>query len=718
MAPTQTVLSSKCEHSTTDSSELLKARKKKKKKGGITVEVAEEIKTENLTSESAFDERDMLQLKATHRRIPRIVEEKKDAPSQTLQAAQKAIDCLYERLDKEQEAKTALQSCLSSAIAKCVLQEKEREQLERDRVILSSKLEKAYADNAQYQSFMAQVGAKLEASEEKNCHFNTELRSLREIFEGLNSSFEMVTQECKNLYVQVSEGDKKLHELGEEKKQLAQEKLDVQTALQNAERVLQEERVSLERRTQAENMLQSQLRELRTHLQDTKEKWVNAEEKQRVLQEESFQTAYKISMMQDYLSTQCVPKEQHEELKATLSITRASLEEELKLAAEHTSQQLTALQALIAELKTQLAKKEEREKVSVCQVAGLTQRYEVKMAYACKLLDHTARDKVRLQLELDNARKEYRQLQIRNEEDETYLSFTLSQLGDMESRLNSKEAELTTALSGKRSAEGQLQELKNQIAGLNETLGDTTKRQSQKETMEREFYVPTYTCEKSAPVIDAHIPDVHASAMELNVSIGKFQIPKLKEIYWSQKETTESEYVPSAACEEPDVSVSDAPAMTLDGSLVKFLAMPNILDADANALAIRINAPLTDFPSALDVHIKLAFHQDFPEEPGRLSGVVADPYVPAKLGVLFEGHRESAFHQGHLAKPGGLSGGSTGFSAPAFGLNAPIWRFLAAPNVPVEYPLPTDKPPEVGHLESPFHQGLREEPGGSSGERS
>ncbi|XP_075449196.1 uncharacterized protein LOC142490665 [Ascaphus truei] len=345
MAPTQTVLSSKCEHSTTDSSELLKARKKKKKKGGITVEVAEEIKTENLTSESAFDERDMLQLKATHRRIPRIVEEKKDAPSQTLEAAQKAIDCLYERLDKEQEAKTALQSCLSSAIAKCVLQEKEREQLERDRVILSSKLEKAYADNAQYQSFMAQVGAKLEASEEKNCHFNTELRSLREIFEGLNSSFEMVTQECKNLYVQVSEGDKKLHELGEEKKQLAQEKLDVQTALQNAERVLQEERVSLERRTQAENMLQSQLRELRTHLQDTKEKWVNAEEKQRVLQEESFQTAYKISMMQDYLSTQCVPKEQHEELKATLSITRASLEEELKQAAEHTSQQLTALQA-------------------------------------------------------------------------------------------------------------------------------------------------------------------------------------------------------------------------------------------------------------------------------------------------------------------------------------------------------------------------------------
>ncbi|MEE6521286.1 hypothetical protein FKM82_019414 [Ascaphus truei] len=55
-------------------------------------------------------------------------------------------------------------------------------------------------------------------------------------------------------------------------------------------------------------------------------------------------------------------------------------------------------------------------------------------------------------------------------------------------------------------------------------------------------------------------------------------------------------------------------------------------------------------------------------------------------------------------------------SAPAFGLSAPIQRFPAAHNVPVEYPLPTDKPPEVGHLESTFHQGLRDEPGGSSGD--
>ncbi|XP_075445977.1 uncharacterized protein LOC142489317 [Ascaphus truei] len=263
----------------------------------------------------------------------------------------------------------------------------------------------------------------------------------------------------------------------------------------------------------------------------------------------------KVKMLQEYLSTQCVPKEQHEELKATLSITRASLEEELrtqvtmcerehkavqklkqeleeqkhcsipnsqciqeketwkrqaaetlakefaepqdvmrdawkqaqndhseevkalrrelqdalnhgplaeewklqqhlkmkeiKLTAEHTSQQLTALQAQITELKTQLAKKEEREEVSVHQVAAMTLRYEVKMANAFKVLDHTACEKARLQLELDKVREEYRQLQVRNKEKEAHLSVVPSQLGDMESRLNSKEAELTAVLSGK-----------------------------------------------------------------------------------------------------------------------------------------------------------------------------------------------------------------------------------------------------------------------------
>ncbi|XP_075429857.1 lamin-A-like [Ascaphus truei] len=105
----------------------------------------------------------------------------------------------------------------------------------------------------------------------------------------------------------------------------------------------------------------------------------------------------------------------------------------------------------------------------------LTLRYEAKMVDARNLLDHMANERARLQLELDNVREEHQQLQIRNREKETDLSLTLSQQGDVESQLNSKDAELATALSGKRSAERQLQERKTQKAILECSLSDTMK---------------------------------------------------------------------------------------------------------------------------------------------------------------------------------------------------------------------------------------------------
>ncbi|XP_075425747.1 uncharacterized protein LOC142503956 [Ascaphus truei] len=613
MAPTQTVLSSKCEHSTTDSSELLKARKKKKKKGGITVEVAEGIKNENLTSESAFDERDMLQLKATHRRSPRIVEEKKDAPTQTLQAAQKAIDCLFERLDKEQEAKIALQSCLSSAIAKCVLQEKEREQLERDRVILSSKLEKAYADNAQYQNFMAQVGAKLEASEEKNCHFNIELRSLREIFEGLNSSFEMVTQKCKNLCVQVSEGDKKLHELGEEKKQLAQEKLDMQTALQNAERVLQEERVSLERRTQAENMLQSQLRELRAHLQDAKERWVNAEERQRVLQEESFQTAYKIKMLEEYLSTQCVPKEQNEELKVTLSITRASLEEERSGRARPGS--ASSRKSLSDSGSTETSPLSPPGDVG--EVGDLKEFVLRPAPRGVTVRCRISRDKKVMDRGL------YPTYYMHLERDENHKLFLLAG----RKRKKSKTS--------------------NYLISIDPT------------DMSRE--AGSFTGK-----LRSNLMGTKFTVFDRGVSPARAQ---------GQSENAASRQELAAICYETNVLGFKGPrkmAVLIPGKNFNHERIPFQPHNDSESLLSKWQNKCQE--NIIELHNKAPVWNDDTQS------------------YVFNFH-------GRVT-------------------HASVKNFQIVHDNDLEYPLPTDKPPEVGHLESPFHQGLREEPGGSSGERS
>ncbi|XP_075438007.1 uveal autoantigen with coiled-coil domains and ankyrin repeats [Ascaphus truei] len=104
----------------------------------------------------------------------------------------------------------------------------------------------------------------------------------------------------------------------------------LQEALESAERGLCKERVSLEQRALAEHTLRSQLEELRVRLQEAQEKQTDAEEKQRALQEESLRAAGQVQVLQERLRTECVPAEQHKELKATLSSTRASLEAELR----------------------------------------------------------------------------------------------------------------------------------------------------------------------------------------------------------------------------------------------------------------------------------------------------------------------------------------------------------------------------------------------------
>ncbi|MEE6523396.1 hypothetical protein FKM82_022293 [Ascaphus truei] len=74
---------------------------------------------------------------------------------------------------------------------------------------------------------------------------------------------------------------------------------------------------------EAEHRLQNQLQGLRTHLE-------KAEEKQRTLQDDNLQTVKEIQVLQERLMTLYVPAKQHEKLKATLSITKATLKAKLR----------------------------------------------------------------------------------------------------------------------------------------------------------------------------------------------------------------------------------------------------------------------------------------------------------------------------------------------------------------------------------------------------
>ncbi|XP_018432193.1 PREDICTED: lamin-L(III)-like isoform X2 [Nanorana parkeri] len=136
-------------------------------------------------------------------------------------------------------------------------------------------------------------------------------------------------------------------------------------------------------------------------------------------------------------------------------------------------ERVRSLEADKSLLKLQL---EEKEEVTTREVSNLRLLYETELADARKLLDYTANERARLQVELGKTREEHRQLQARNAKKESDLGHAQNQLRDAEAKLNSKEAELATSKSNKRCLEEQLQDLKAQISGLESSLKETTKQ--------------------------------------------------------------------------------------------------------------------------------------------------------------------------------------------------------------------------------------------------
>ncbi|XP_053320531.1 lamin-L(III)-like isoform X2 [Spea bombifrons] len=157
-------------------------------------------------------------------------------------------------------------------------------------------------------------------------------------------------------------------------------------------------------------------------------------------------------------------------------LSRLQEKEELRHLNDRLAAYIERVRSLEADkslLKLQL---EETEEVSTREVSNLRLLYETELADARKLLDYTANERARLQVELGKVREEHRQLQARNSKKEADLNQALSQLRDLEAKLNSKEAELATALCERRSLDAQLQDQKIQITGLESSLSDTTKQ--------------------------------------------------------------------------------------------------------------------------------------------------------------------------------------------------------------------------------------------------
>uniref|UniRef100_A0A8C5PFJ3 Lamin n=1 Tax=Leptobrachium leishanense TaxID=445787 RepID=A0A8C5PFJ3_9ANUR len=119
---------------------------------------------------------------------------------------------------------------------------------------------------------------------------------------------------------------------------------------------------------------------------------------------------------------------------------------------------------------------EEQEEVSNREVSNLKLLYNTELADARKLLDQTANERARLQVDLCQLREEHRQLQARNGKKELDCNQALHQVRDLESKLNAREAEVVTLLNENRNLDGELKDLKSQINDLVSSLRDTTKQ--------------------------------------------------------------------------------------------------------------------------------------------------------------------------------------------------------------------------------------------------
>ncbi|XP_063302366.1 lamin-L(III)-like [Pelobates fuscus] len=136
-------------------------------------------------------------------------------------------------------------------------------------------------------------------------------------------------------------------------------------------------------------------------------------------------------------------------------------------------ERVRSLESDKAGLKRQL---EEQEEEFAREVSSLKLLYETELADARKLLDQTANERARLQVDLGQVREDHRLLHNRNVKKENDLNLALNQLRDFESKLNSKEAELATVLCQNRSIEGELKDVKSQITIAEASLRDTTKQ--------------------------------------------------------------------------------------------------------------------------------------------------------------------------------------------------------------------------------------------------
>ncbi|KAK6313704.1 hypothetical protein J4Q44_G00151630 [Coregonus suidteri] len=131
-----------------------------------------------------------------------------------------------------------------------------------------------------------------------------------------------------------------------------------------------------------------------------------------------------------------------------------------------------------------MVKVSEKEEVTTREVTGIKTLYEAELADARRVLDETARERARLQIDLGKANSDLEEVTRSLKKKDGDLALAMARAKDFEAQFNKSEANLATALSENGNLAAEVADLKAQLAKA-EDAHAVAKKQLETETLMR-----------------------------------------------------------------------------------------------------------------------------------------------------------------------------------------------------------------------------------------
>uniref|UniRef100_A0A3P8U1M8 Lamin B2 n=1 Tax=Amphiprion percula TaxID=161767 RepID=A0A3P8U1M8_AMPPE len=165
-------------------------------------------------------------------------------------------------------------------------------------------------------------------------------------------------------------------------------------------------------------------------------------------------------------------------------ISRLQEKQDLQHLNDRLAVYIDRVRALELENDRLMVKVSEKEEVTTREVTGLKSLYEAELADARRVLDETAKERARLQIDLGKAHADLEEATRSTKKKDSDLAAALSRTSGLEGQLSKSEAALSTALSQNAALTSELADVKSLLAKAEDSHA-VAKRQLEAETLMR-----------------------------------------------------------------------------------------------------------------------------------------------------------------------------------------------------------------------------------------